>query len=346
MGVKVRKRKCEGKRYSLYLDIYMNGKRESKHLGLFIKNGDPNNKAILAIAEKKRAERELELQYENFGYVSEKRRKGNFVEYFEKLVNERPTDRSSWSCTLKKLKTFTKDHIPFNQITTEWLEGFQKFLLNEVSEITAWHYYSNVKYALNKAYHQNIIPSNPSQFVKGIKKPETKREYLTIKEVKKLANTYCSNQVVKDAFLFSCFSGLRYSDVVSLTWDNIVNDKIEFKQKKTGGVEYLPISQTAKEILAKRKSIKNKSDFIFDVPTKVGIFKHIKKWVKAAGIKKRVSFHTARHTFATMALTQGVDLYTVSKLLGHKDIATTQVYAKIVDQKKDDAVNKLPKITL
>ena len=345
MGVKVRKRKCEGKRYSLYLDIYLNGKRGSEHLGLFIKNGDPNNKAILEIAEKKRAERELELQYKNFGYVSEKRRKGNFVEYFEKLVNERPKDRSSWSCTLKKLKTFTEDNIPFSQITQEWLEGFQKFLLSEVSEVTAWHYYSNIKYALNKAFHQNIIPSNPSQFVKGIKKPETKREYLTIKEVKKLANTHCSNQEVKDAFLFSCFTGLRYSDVISLTWDNIVNDKLEFKQKKTGGVEYLPISQTAKEILAKRKNIKNKSDIIFGVPTKVGMFKHIKNWVKAAGIKKRVSFHTARHTFATMALTQGVDLYTVSKLLGHKDISTTQVYAKIIDSKKEEAVNKLPSLS-
>ncbi len=154
------------------------------------------------------------------------------------------------------------------------------------------------------------------------------------------------NQEVKDAFLFSCFTGLRYSDVVNLTWDNISNDKIEFKQRKTGGVEYLPISQTAKDILVNSQNSKNKSKFIFDVPTKVGIFKHIKKWVKDAGIKKRVSFHTARHTFATMALTQGVDLYTVSKLLGHKDISTTQVYAKIIDSKKDEAVNKLPILSI
>jgi len=342
MSVKLRKRKRQGNRYSLYLDVYYNGKRKSKHIGLFIKNGDPNNKAILEIAERKRAEWELELQYDDFGFTSDKKKKGNFVEYFEKLVNERPSDRSSWSCTLKKLKTFTKDNIRFDQITPEWLENFQKFLLSEVSEVTAWHYYSNIKFALNKAENQKIINKNPAKLVNNIKKPETKREYLTIKEVKKLANTDCSNQEVKDAFLFSCFTGLRYSDVVSLTWNNIVNDKIEFKQKKTGGVEYLPISQTAKEILAKRKSTKNKSVIIFDVPTKVGIFKHIKKWVKAADIKKRVSFHTARHTFATMALTQGVDLYTVSKLLGHKDIATTQVYAKIIDTKKQEAVDKLP----
>jgi len=182
--------------------------------------------------------------------------------------------------------------------------------------------------------------------VKGIKKPETKREYLTIQEVKKLYKTKCSNQEVKDAFIFSCFTGLRYSDVINLTWNNISNDKIEFKQRKTGGVEYLPISQTAKDILVKRQKGKNKSKLIFNVPTKVGIFKHIKNWVKDAGIKKRVSFHTARHTFATMTLTQGVDLYTVSKLLGHKDISTTQVYAKIIDSKKDEAVHKLPHLNL
>lgn len=346
MSVKLRRRKREGNRYSLYLDTYHNGKRRNEHLGLFIKNGDPNNKATLEIAEKRRAERELELQYDSFGYVSDKKRKGNFVEYFEKLVNERPADRTSWQCTLLKLKSFTKGQIQFNQITTKWLEDIQKFILSEVSPITAWHYYSNIKYALNKAYREKIISFNPTQLVKSIKKPESKREYLTLEEVKKLVDTKCSNKEVKEAFLFSCFTGLRYSDVIHLKWENIVNDKLEFKQQKTGGVEYLPISQTAKDILSNKTKSETKSALIFNPPTKEGMFRSIKNWVKAAEIDKRVSFHTARHTFATLALTQGVDLYTVSKLLGHKDIATTQVYAKIVDQKKENAVNMLPQLSL
>jgi integrase len=158
-----------------------------------------------------------------------------------------------------------------------------------------------------------------------------------------LDNTHLGNNEVKDAFIFSCFTGLRYSDILNLKWQNIINNKIEFRQQKTGGVEYLPLSQTAKKILETKLPYR-KDEFVFHLPQKPVIWEHIKNWVKKAEINKRVSFHTARHTFATLSLTMGTDLYTVSKLLGHKSISTTQVYAKIVDAKKVEAINKLPKL--
>jgi len=166
---------------------------------------------------------------------------------------------------------------------------------------------------------------------------------LTIQEVRKLNRNVCGNKDVKDAFIFSCFTGLRYSDVLNLKWSNIKKDKIEFIQKKTGGVEYLPIAEEAKKILKKKAKSKS-NESVFHLPKKPVIWEHIQNWKKAAEIDKKVSFHTARHTFATLSLTMGTDLYTVSKLLGHKSISTTQVYAKIIDKKKVQAINKLPSL--
>lgn len=343
MSVALRKRKRGKNRYSLYLDIYHQGQRKYEHLNLFLEDNPIKNKATLKLAENVRAKRQLELEHSSYGFVSETRRKDDFVAYFKKLVDERPPNRTSWQCTLVKLKDYTGGKVEFQKITPEWLNGFKKKLLNEVSQNTAWHYYSNIKYSLNRAVKEMIIQSNPCTFVNNIKKPEVKREYLTFEEIKKLNQTHLGNKDVKAAFIFSCFTGLRYSDITNLKWSNIKNDKIEFRQQKTGGVEYLPLSQTAKKILDE-KSQSKKDEFIFHLPKKPVVSVHIKNWCKKAEINKKISFHTARHTFATLSLTMGTDLYTVSKLLGHKNISTTQIYAKIVDEKKVEAINKLPSL--
>ena len=348
MSVKLRKRKRSNNNYSLYLDIYHDGQRKTEYLGLYLTEDKISNKSTQQLAENIRAKRQLELQNQSYGFTSETRRKENFVIYFERLVKQRPADRSSWTCTLKILKTFTAGSIAFQNITPEWLDDLKKQLLEQVSQITAWHYYSNIKYALNKAVKEKIIHSNPCQLVENIKKPETKREYLVFDEVQKLMNTKCGNEEVKDAFIFCCFTGLRFSDVKNLVWKNIKDNKIQFTQKKTSIIQYLPLSKTAQSIIDKRKdkAIQTEENIIFNLPTKVVCWEHIKNWVKAAKIEKRVSFHTARHTFATLSLTYGTDLYTVSKLLGHKDISTTQIYAKIIDKKLEEAVNNLPQINI
>ena len=119
--------------------------------------------------------------------------------------------------------------------------------------------------------------------------------------------------------------------------------RITFVQKKTSGLEYLDLSPQASQMLRERNRV---GDFVFyDLPNHLSsVNAALKRWAWEAGINKNISFHTARHTFATMLLTLDVDLYTVSKLLGHKDIKTTQIYAKIIDKKKQDAVNKIPQL--
>lgn len=109
---------------------------------------------------------------------------------------------------------------------------------------------------------------------------------------------------------------------------------------KTKDPIYLPLSQQAMKWLPERGDAKDE-DKVFDLPSESRICIILDKWAKAAGITKHVTYHVSRHSFATMMLTLDVDIYTTSKLLGHKNIATTQIYAKIIDQKKDEAVNRV-----
>jgi hypothetical protein len=166
-------------------------------------------------------------------------------------------------------------------------------------------------------------------------------------EVKKLAATPCNYPILKATFLFSCLTGLRKSDIEKLTWGEIHKQgnftRIIFKQKKTGGQEYLDISEEAVAYLGTRR---NDVDRVFEGFTYgTWISLELKRWALAAGITKNITFHCARHTFAVMMLDLGADIYTVSKLLGHRELSTTQIYAKVLDKNKQAAVSLIPKIS-
>ncbi len=350
MSIILRKKRLKNGESSLYLDYYLNGKRKYEFLNLRLGSDKDSNKEILKLAESIKAKRLLEINADEHGFITLHRRKMDFITFFKSEVNERPPDRTSWSCTKKKLERFSGGKLMFSEINDDWLLRFQKFLLSEVGALTAHHYYSNLKTALNKAVRLNYISNNPCNKVKNIKKPDVKREFLEFDEIQTLANNKCSNSEVKRAFLFSCFTGLRFSDVNNLTWRNVKGDTLEFVQKKTNKLEYLPLSTSAKELLyqviVEDQTIPHPELKIFTLPTKSRVSEIVRKWVKKSNLTKRISFHTSRHTFATLSLTMGTDLYTVSKLLGHKNISTTQVYANIIDERKREAIEKLPSLKL
>lgn len=349
MNVILRRKKISKGRFSLYLDIYHNGKRSYQFLKLYLTKDKELNKEVLQLAEKVRARYLIDIQTTSYGFIPDFKKHSNFVDYFEKVVQELPKDRSSLQCTLRHLKIFTQNKIAFAEINEIWLEDFKKYLISQVAQTTAHHYFANIKTVLNKALREKIININPCNSIPGIKLPSIQRNYLELNEIEKLISVNCNNKEVKKCFLFSCFTGLRYSDIRNLKWENIKGDQIEYRQKKTNNVEYLPLSITAKNILLsciKDNIIPHPSTKVFSIPTKGITSVHIKTWVQNAGITKKISFHSSRHTFATLSLTQGIDLYTVSKLLGHSNIATTQIYAKIVDQKKKEAIEKLPVVNI
>ena len=214
--------------------------------------------------------------------------------------------------------------------------------------------FARIMVALNKAERDGIIVKNPGKDIDRKLKPHAEQKsrcYLTLDEIQKIINTeYKPDNDIKPAFLFCCFSGLRYSDVQKLTWEEITLSpegyaQIETQMQKTGKDITIPLSDNALKWLPERSGQPASSRIFYKLPDQVNNADvRLRTIIKKAGISKHVTFHVARHTFATLTLTYGADLYTVSKLLGHSNIRTTQIYAKIVDESKRKAVNLIPKL--
>ena len=207
-------------------------------------------------------------------------------------------------------------------------------------------YFNKLRACINQAFEDRIMPHNPIRGVEGFKQAETERCYLTLKEVKAMAAAQCKYPALKNAFMFSCLTGLRKSDIEKLRWREVQQQgeftRIIFKQKKTGGQEYLDITPQAVQYMGVRRE---PDDLVF-VGFKYSSYMitELRMWAVRAGVTKDITFHSGRHTFAVLMLDLGADIYTVQKLLGHKEITTTQIYAKVLDKKKQEAVSKIPDI--
>ena len=201
--------------------------------------------------------------------------------------------------------------------------------------------------ALTKAVSEGLIDRNPFKLLDAKEKPQKNsamREFLTIEELRQIMATPCRYEIVKQAFLFSCFTGLRYSDMKALLWSEIhkaADGKtlyIEHTQVKTKKSVTIPLSEEALKWMPKKKAGKEHVFYQLQI-TSTTVEVLLEEWMKEAGIQKHITYHCSRHTAATLLLTLGADLYTVSKILGHSSIKMTEVYAKIVDKKKEEAIN-------
>ena len=280
----------------------------------------------------------------------------NFIEYFGKITVKRHSNSSNsirinWQRTNEFLKQFAGDTLLFSRINNGMAEEFKRFLLSApcggnrngiISHNTAATYFSIFKAGLKQAFVDGYLTVDVSAKIKGIQEQESRREYLSVEELNTLAATPCGD-VLKRAALFSALTGLRHCDIQKLRWKEISIDgnqaRLHFTQQKTKGVEYTPISGQALQLCGEP----GKPDqFVFeDLPDPSWISRPLKQWVEAAGIKKNITFHCFRHTFATLQLTNGTDIYTVSKMLGHTNVKTTQIYAKVVDEKKNKAAQAI-----
>ncbi len=343
MSVKLREKSLADGRTSLYLDVYHNRKRTYEFLNLYLtrENKGGKNRETRQLAERIRAKREYELLEHKHGYASERRGSEDFLRYFGvQALRRTPSTRRLWLITEQHIRAYAGDTILFEGITREWIEGWRAYLLKNVGPNTAAMYFNIVKTALRAAERDEIIATNPATKVEAIRQEETQRTFLTEEELSTLAATPCRLPMVKSAFLFACATGLRHSDIVALTWQSLRDGTVEFRQTKTKAVEYLPLSAAARVFLPAPGSGNAR---VFELPDRIATVETaLRRWAAAAGITKHLTFHVSRHTFATRLLTAGADIYTVSKLLGHKKLATTQIYAKVVDEKKRAAVDLLP----
>ncbi len=376
MAIKVtlRTKKIGGNRKSLYLDFYpaiphpTNGKLTRREfLGKFIHNSESNplakshNKNNLQLAEQIRQKRENELNKPEVYTAFEKEKvrmneigERNFVEYFDSLASKRKASNyDNWTSASKYLHQFTGGILKFSELNVKFCNDFRDHLLttkankrinDKLSTNSALSYFNKFKASLKQAYKDELIPSDLNSKVEAIKPMETMRNFLSLQELNKLVKKECRNMDLKNAALFSALTGLRYSDIEKLTWSEIQFIKgkgysIHFRQQKTNGAEILPIPTQAVQLLGKKGTSK---EVVFkDLTYSAYNNRLLQEWVDSAKIDKKITFHSFRHTYATLQLSGGTDIYTVSKLLGHKGVKTTQIYTKVVDDLKRKASKRI-----
>jgi len=215
-----------------------------------------------------------------------------------------------------------------SEISPEIAAKFHRSLAG-LSSVTVDHYLSSMRYLCGHAIRDGYLRENPFADIR-VKKSSIERQFLTIDEIRKIEGLPASP--VRDAFLFSCYTGLRWGDVKALQMSDIRDGYLYYQMKKTGNFERMLIPPPAFSLLHYDDGL------AFRLPGHRRMMKHLSAMIRAAGIDKHITFHCARHTFATLCLTLGIDIYTVSKLLGHADVRVTQMYARLVDSKKDAAM--------
>ena len=372
--IRLRVKKLANGNQSLYLDYYFEGKREYEFLKLYLvpetssANRETNRETLkLANAIKSKKIVELQNNAHGFSMVGTKS-KGNLIDYVVKFAARKQEQaggvkrgtHQTYLALAYHLRQYSGDKTTFKEVDKNYCTGFIDYLKTAKSQHkpteniisgTQRFYIIKLITVLYAAVAEEIIAVNPFRQIKPEELPKQKpREvnYLSIEEVRKLIDTPCYYSDIRNGFLFSCFTGLRFSDVKGLTWRKLQKDGngktfINFTQQKTGKWENLPVSGEAMKFLPERGDAKD-DDRVYNLSSN-GYNSVIKTWVKAAGIDKKVSFHVARHTNATLLLSLEVPIETVSKILGHADIKTTQIYAKVIDKSKRDAVDKLDGLT-
>lgn len=327
------------------------------------------------------------LYVDQVNLETEKAEKQNMtlVEYLCEFREEkaRTGQSNSLAVTINNLIKYVADFtdgekVLLTDVSKEWLEEFLMYLgktnsfvrnrfkkgsnvenvtSNEktnkpLAKSTAKLYYNTFICALGAAESDGLI-INPARRVKAedkkvIKGEGTQREFLTAEELGRMETTLMRNEETKRAFLFACYTGLRISDICSLTYGDIKQEQAATGQRiyivrktmvKTRRVVSVPLSKKALSYLPADFSQFSKDKKVFNLPTVGAVNDSLKTWARDAKVDKVVTFHTSRHTFATLALTLGVDVFTTSKLLGHQNVRTTQIYAEVIDAKKEQAIS-------
>lgn len=362
---KLRKRKLSDGRESLFIDRTINGKHEYEFLKLYLVPGTSvkakreNAKTLRQAEEIIFAKTENMVDDKAQEEASKDKSKMLLSDFIGLLMEEykqrgQPTYRHLRASRTKfeKFRPGTRLCDMDKKFCVDYAVWLQSEPLTPqgkpLAQATACSCFWILGIILSAAWQKGYIKTNPWKllsFQEKIARPESKREFLTFDEVRKLENTLYIKENIRKAFLFACYCGLRVGDVTNLRWRDIsVNSERHFvsvvMQKNSKPIS-LPLPAKALTWLPER----GEPDApVFALPSYTAIKKHLPKWAEQAGLDRHLHFHLARHTYGTMLITAGVDLYTASKMMGHADVRPTQVYAKIVDKKKEEAVSLIDKV--
>ena len=352
--VRIRQKALRDGSISLYLDIYKDGHRSYKFLKLYLvpektRADKQANKETMRIAEAAKAQVIIDIERNNFGLSTDSGK--TLLDLFDEEI-ERKIAKGMKVGTLGAMRKRAEaclGAIRLSALTLDRALDLKESLEEEkIGQNTKNRYFTCFKRLLREAAKRNLIKSDILMNIGSVDTEETSRLYLTIEELKKLAATPCKWKELRRAYLFSCLTGLRGIDIFALKWSNVETSpegytRLIFRQIKTGGQEYLDVTEQAAELLGERG---DSGEHIFRriVRNTTKVSERLQEWARAAGINKAITFHSARHTFATMMLTLDVNISVIQKLLGHRDISTTQIYAKVLDRSKQSAVDLIPKI--
>lgn len=344
--VHINQRPVKGGGYSLLLDYRVGGKRVREFLKLYLvpartaADKIKNSETLRLAAEiKNRRIRELDSGELNVN-MPKKIENVLAVDYLRKKVKaiNVKNSRENNENMIRHLATFRKN-VTLAEINRPFYQQFVDFLLSKLSINSARLIAVLLKARLHDAFIDGMIASMPDLYGIAPKKESTDIEFLTLDELKALVATDAPEEV-KNPFLFCCFTGLRFSDVKALRWENIENGIIVLRMRKTREMVRVPLSENARRFLPEVRE----KGLVFRIGPLNTLSRRLKLWAKNAGVKKDLHFHMSRHTLGTLALENGADIYTVSKLLGHKSVETTQIYAKVLDEGRKKAVDAIPLI--
>ncbi len=366
--IKIRFKAMKNGYQSIYLDCYHDGRRNYEYLKLYLVPETDDKAARLNATAMRKAETALKARLRELKKLPPSNKRLS-----QDNISQNDLTLSEWLARFKEMQrnrgvkdlyaidrllgifaAMGNSGVQLKAVDKNFCLSFMEYLKTgyktadgrQLKSKTVFNRQCTLVTALNAAVREGLIPFNPMDRLSRHERAKTskgKREYLTIDEVKALVATPCKREDIKSSYLFACNCGLRLGDVRKLKWGDITKDgdkwMLSVLMNKSEKPVHIPLGVQARRWLPKRNSADADSLVFGELPRDSHINAHLKMWTAKAGITKVVTYHTSRHTFATMLLTLGADLYTVSKLLGHSQIKNTQIYAEIINRRKDEAVN-------
>lgn len=369
MGVTLRKKVLRKGRISLYIDYCYQSKRKKQYLGIILERPDSSeirkdNQRKMLLAQRIRAKKELEFLASIYEFnapgddfkemLNDKTNISlDFFHLMKEFLNQySKKDKKMVAATLSHLHQFhKKKKLPIEQITKNFCIHFMEHLRSRLKGNTPVGYFKKFRMCIEKCIEEGYMKSNPTKGIKLIQYDEVTKQILTTEEIQKLALTPCKNKDVKYAFLFSCYSGLRWCDIKNLKFQDIdfqakritiTQQKVQTHSQKA--ILHLNLNKTAIKLLQQSKN--NASTYVFHLPSYTYMLRILQEWSKKALIQKHITFHCARHTFITHIMSNGANIKTAASLAGHSTTKHTEKYIHIIDELKQKAVDSLPDIDI
>ena len=349
MSVKVREQ-----RGKLYLDIYNGGVRKWESLHITLSGDKKQDRELYRLAEICRSKREAQLLTGEWDIKTDGAGRITLAAYIRNYA--KTTNTKPMTSLLHHIEKYANGAtIQIGQVTSKWIEDFQQSLLHgtkadgkPLSQSSAGAYMKLLRAIFRKAAAEGTISRDPMAAVALTKVIDPEMVFLGTDEVKRLAAAIPETDYgmeVRRAFLFGCFTGLRVSDIETLTWGMIEHDppQIIRRQTKTQFSVYIPLNKSAQSlVLDGAPHAPDERVFRLSGKNRANSYRVLRRWAEDAGVTKKIGWHTARRTFATLTLGHGADAVTVARLLGHTGLGQVMKYAKATDEMKRRAVDALP----